>query len=83
MAGNVWEWCATQWRKSYPYQVEDEWQTAYVEAAAEYRLFRGGSYYGNSTYVRGAYRRNGSPRARNLYRGLRVASHSLVPGSGS
>ena len=83
MAGNVWEWCATQWHKSYPYQLEDEWQTAYLEAAAQYRMFRGGSSWNNSAIVRGAYRRYHYPRDRNIIgKGLRVASHSLVPGSG-
>ncbi|MEI6180798.1 MAG: bifunctional serine/threonine-protein kinase/formylglycine-generating enzyme family protein [Chloroflexales bacterium] len=79
MAGNVWEWCATQWGKPYPYQLEDEWQTAYVEANADYRVFRGGSLWNNSTYVRGAYRSMNLPRVRHYVRGLRVASHALVP----
>ena len=78
MAGNVWEWCATQWGKAYPYQLEDEWQAAYLEATADYRVFRGGSSWHNSTYVRGAYRDLG-PRGGDFSVGLRVASHSLVP----
>ena len=81
MAGNVWEWCATQWQKPYPYQLEDEWQTAYLEANADYRVIRGGGWYWDRTLVRGAYRFYGFfPRDRGYYyRGLRVASHSLVP----
>ena len=83
MVGNVWEWCATQWGKPYPYQLQDEWQTAYVEANAVYRVFRGGSLWNNSTYVRAAYRSINLPRVRHYVRGFRVASHSLVPGSGA
>ena len=79
MAGNVWEWCATQWRKDYPYQLEDEWQTTYLEATADARVFRGGAWYRDSTGVRGAYRFNGAPRDRYFFGGMRVASHSLVP----
>ena len=63
MAGNVWEWCVTKWRKPYPYQLEDEWQAAYVEAD-ENRILRGGSLYWNSRSVRGAYRVNFIPRDR-------------------
>ena len=79
MAGNVWEWCATQWQKPYPYQLEDEWQTTYLEATADYRVLRGGSSWNESTYVRGAYRYDSNPRGRYDGKGLRVASHSLVP----
>ena len=79
MAGNVWEWGATQWGKSYPYQIEDEWQAAYLEADAAYRVLRGGSWYNTSTAARGAYRSGDIPRVRGANEGLRVASHSLVP----
>ena len=82
MAGNVAEWCATKWFKSYPYQLEDEWQAAYVEAD-ENRVIRGGACVVDKTYVRGAFRVNYNPRVRNFYYGLRVASHSLVSDSGS
>ncbi len=83
MAGNVWEWVATKYGKSYPYQLEDEWQSAYLEADVT-RVFRGGSYYHEQTYVRGASRViNYYARSRVYHRGLRVASRSPLPGSGS
>lgn len=74
MAGNVWEWVATQWRKSYPYQLEDEWREAYLEQDAT-RTVRGGAFYSEQKDVRGAYRGSLYPRYRNLNQGLRVASH--------
>jgi formylglycine-generating enzyme required for sulfatase activity len=83
MAGNVWEWVATKYGKSYPYQLEDEWQSAYLEADVT-RVFRGGSYYHEQQYVRGAYRNTSyNARYRYYYVGLRVASRSPLPGSGS
>ncbi len=81
MAGNVYEWCATAWQKPYPYTVEEEWTTAYLERD-EFRVLRGGSWYNEQTYARGA--------TRNLINfarfaiddddvGLRVASPSPYP----
>jgi len=83
MAGNVWEWCATQIGKGYPYQLENEWAEAYLEVDTARRL-RGGSLYNEQKYVRGAYRYYLSgPRSRGFEVGLRVASHSPLPGSDS
>ena len=84
MAGNVYEWCATVWRKLYPYSVEDEWTTAYLKEKNENsfgtnRVYRGGSWNNDRTYARGGYRFydldvfTGS--ADNTH-GLRVASSS-------
>ncbi len=79
MAGNVWEWCASKWRKSYPYQIEDEWSDAYLDGDHG-RMFRGGSWYNGQSNVRGAYRNYDFPRYRYYYYfGLRVASCSSRP----
>jgi len=83
MAGNVWEWCATQVGKGYPYQLENEWAEAYLKVDTLRRL-RGGSWYHPQKYVRGAYRGHYLlPRYRSNVIGLRVASHSPLPGSDS
>ncbi len=78
MAGNVWEWCATQYDKRYPYEQAEEWAETYLEADVPRRL-RGGSFAGNQKSVRGAYRFYIIPRLRVTNRGLRVASHSPRP----
>jgi len=79
MAGNVWEWVATKSDKGYPYQVEDEWMKAYLEADSN-RVLRGGSWHDNQKVVRGAYRGNYYVRYRYHDCGLRVASRSPLPG---
>jgi len=83
MAGNVWEWCATEWRKRYPYQLEDEWAEAYLDKNKS-PMLRGGSWYDAQKSVRGAYRYYFfNPRNRGNSGGLRVASHAPLPGSDS
>ena len=90
MAGNAYEWVATK-QQSYPYQLEDEWQSAYLEANLA-PMLRGGSYYIWQETIRGAYRRGGkffrggyrafayTPDSNDDDIGLRVASHSPMPG---
>jgi formylglycine-generating enzyme required for sulfatase activity len=81
MAGNVWEWCVTQWRKPHPYQLEDEWQAPYLEPD-QTRVLRAGSWGSDQKSLRGAYRYfNGDALYRSKDCGLRVASHSRLPGS--
>ncbi|PDV97990.1 SUMF1/EgtB/PvdO family nonheme iron enzyme [Candidatus Chloroploca asiatica] len=85
MAGNVWQWCATRWKSTYPGRKPDLndrlldliawWANAFV--------VRGGAYWNNAQNVRASYRYNISPRLRYGYIGLRVASHSPLPGSES
>ncbi|PDV98649.1 formylglycine-generating enzyme family protein [Candidatus Viridilinea mediisalina] len=79
MAGNVYEWCATKLGKGYPYRLEDEWAAAYVEEDTSRRL-RGGSFWREAKYVRGAYRDSSNPRYRSRNDGMRVVSHAPVVG---
>ncbi|NIP46832.1 MAG: SUMF1/EgtB/PvdO family nonheme iron enzyme [Gammaproteobacteria bacterium] len=54
--GNVWEWCATRWRKPYPYDTEHgEWQDDYLEGQ-NLRVLRGGSWYCERDFTRCTYR---------------------------
>ena len=74
MAGNVSEWTATEWGKSYPYQVEDEWSLAYLSGEHR-RMLRGGLWYSSEQYTRGAFRFTYHfPHFRTYYLGLRVAT---------
>jgi formylglycine-generating enzyme required for sulfatase activity len=73
-AGNVWEWCATQWGKRYPYDVkEDEWTEIYLQGDAA-RVLRGGSWGLYQNVARCAFRSRSYPRFRNSNNGLRVVS---------
>jgi len=83
MAGNIWEWCVTKYRKSYPYDVhEDEWDAAYLEGE-DGRKLRGGAYWKDQQATRGSYRYVTLPRCRNVNIGLRVARCSPRPRPGS
>jgi formylglycine-generating enzyme required for sulfatase activity len=82
MAGNAWEWCATKYGMPYPYVLEDEWRTSYLEDDTG-RSLRGSSWAGSRKGVRGAYRRSLSPRDRINTFGLRVASRSPRPNAES
>jgi formylglycine-generating enzyme required for sulfatase activity len=80
MAGNAWEWTATRWRKEYPYEVENEWTEGYL-AGTDGRIARGGSWFNDQMYVRGANRNGiedlGDRGNSNGSFGVRLSSHSL------
>jgi formylglycine-generating enzyme required for sulfatase activity len=72
MVGNVWEWCATQWGKSYPYDVEeDEWREDYLEVDVR-RALRCGSFYDYRSYARCAGRWCDPHESRGREIGFRV-----------
>jgi len=73
MAGNVWEWCATQSGKSYPYKIENEWTEAYLEGEIR-RNARGGAWGDGTDDLRCAYRDNDYPDYGISNRGFRCFS---------
>ena len=55
-AGNTWEWCATRWKKPFPYDVyQDEWQADYLERQ-NLRVLRGSSWNGKEEVTSCVYR---------------------------
>jgi formylglycine-generating enzyme required for sulfatase activity/class 3 adenylate cyclase len=73
-AGNVWEWCATRWKKSYPYDAyQDEWQTDYLEGQ-NLRVMRSGSWNYKAEVTRCAYRFKFQPYGWTDRGGFRVVS---------
>jgi formylglycine-generating enzyme required for sulfatase activity len=71
MAGNVWEWCATQWRKSYEEPATEE-----PEGAAS-RVARGGSFGAGQGNARCAFRPCGDPDVASANLGFRVSAPIL------
>lgn len=58
LAGNVWEWCATQWRntyKAYAQSVDN------AQTGVERRVLRGGSWANEQHFVRCAHRHRNYP----------------------
>jgi len=74
MAGNILEWCRTQWLEDY---IEYEQKVAHDLAGDTIRVLRGGSFNLSRNYVRCAYRLGGNPNDRGINVGFRVMSPGL------
>jgi formylglycine-generating enzyme required for sulfatase activity/class 3 adenylate cyclase len=72
--GNVWEWCATRWKKPFPYDtMQDEWQDAYLQG--QYlRVLRGGSWYFQADVTRCTHRFRFQPYGWTDRGGCRLAA---------
>ena len=72
--GNVWEWCATRWKKPFPYDTKhDEWQADYLEGQ-NLRVLRGGSWYYQQDVTRCTHRFKFQPFGWNDRGGCRLVS---------
>ena len=71
MAGNVWEWCATPWQKSYNNYAELVDNTL---NGNERRVLRGGSWANERRLMRAANRHRNHPNHRGPNVGFRVVS---------
>jgi formylglycine-generating enzyme required for sulfatase activity len=72
-AGNGWEWCATRWKKSFPYDCgEDEWTEIYLEGRT-LRALRGGSWNYEAELAQCAHRFRFEPLGWNDRGGFRTA----------
>ncbi len=77
MHGNVWEWCADAWHKSYEGAPADG--SVLMGGDASRRVLRGGSWGGNPHLLRSANRSRDLPSIRTRNRGFRVARTLLPP----
>ena len=69
MSGNVWEWC-WNWKDEYPPEAQDD---PVGPPDGSVRVLRGGSWSGDSRFVRVSYRNYNTPDYRGNGYGFRLA----------
>ena len=75
--GNVWEWCEDFWHDNYNGAPQDG--SAWTTGDSPYRVLRGGSWDGNPSALRSAFRNYYDPGIGIRFRSFRVAR--TLPGS--
>jgi len=71
MLGNVWEWCADDWRDSY--KDASTYGIPWRASVTAHRVVRGGAGFGGARNARSAFRFKFGPSARFDYVGFRCA----------
>jgi formylglycine-generating enzyme required for sulfatase activity len=81
MAGNVFEWCSSA-NRNYPYDPDDGREDL-GGGDTVIRVLRGGSWYTDRKWARGAYRHWGNPWGRDINWGFRGCCSTSSPSGGS